>query len=198
MPHSSFSALLLAGGRSVRMGQDKALLDCEGQPLWLIQARKLQALQPAHLFIACREEQGLHLACPPDLPIAWLFDPPGSDVGPMGPVIEALEKTQSPLLVLAVDMPHMTACFLEDAVTFSSEKGLFFSVADGIEPLAGLYTPAMLPLLRSTFKEGQYSLRKVLRQAQDQRLAEILPASEMDVRLFANANTPEDWRQAQP
>ncbi|WP_346330890.1 molybdenum cofactor guanylyltransferase [Prosthecobacter sp. SYSU 5D2] len=188
--------MLLAGGRSVRMGRDKALLDCEGQPLWLMQARKLQALQPERLFIACREEQGLHEAAPVDLKIKWLFDPPGSDVGPMGPVLALLDQVQNPLLVLAVDMPNMTTCFLEEAVALTTpENGLFFTAADGIEPLAGLYVPSMLPLLQGAFEAGQYSLRQVLRQAQNQGLAEILPVSEMDNTLFANANTPEEWQQ---
>jgi molybdopterin-guanine dinucleotide biosynthesis protein A len=190
-----FSALLLAGGRSVRMGQDKALLDCGGQPLWWIQARKLQALRPMRLFIACREEQGLHQTCAPDLPIEWIFDPPGSDVGPMGPIIRTMEQAQNSLLVLAVDMPDMSARFLKDEVTYTSGQGIFFEVDDGIEPLTGLYTPMMLPLLRAVWKAGEYSLRQVLRQAQDQGLAEILPVSEMDIPLFANANTPEDWRR---
>ena len=188
--------MLLAGGRSVRMGRDKALLHCAGQPLWLIQASKLHALQPVRLFIACRREQGLHETVPVDLKAEWLFDPPDTDCGPMGPVIMALERVQSPLLVLAVDMPHMTARFLEEAVGHTQEQGLFFTVAGGIEPLAGIYTPAMLPLLRTAFDSCQYSLRMALLHAQKQNLVMIRPLSDTGATLFTNANTPEDWRQA--
>ncbi|MDZ4289024.1 MAG: NTP transferase domain-containing protein, partial [Prosthecobacter sp.] len=72
-PSPPFSTLLLAGGRSRRMGQDKALLEWQGRPLWEVQLAKLQALKSERLLIACREEQGLQKNEPT---IEWLFDPP--------------------------------------------------------------------------------------------------------------------------
>jgi len=53
----SFAAVLLCGGRSTRMGRDKAFLDWDGRPLWQVQLEKLQQLAPQRLLISCREEQ---------------------------------------------------------------------------------------------------------------------------------------------
>jgi len=194
MPDMPFAALLLAGGHSVRMGNDKAKLIWQGQALWQVQLEKLRLLQPRHLLVACREEQMLHEVSLPD--VEWLFDPPNMECGPMGPIIQALEKWKLPLLVLAVDMPHMTLLFLDGLVQEApTEAGLFFSLGHGAEPLAGLYTPQMLPLLKTAWQAGQYSLRRVLGEAQALGQAIILPVSEMDAHLFTNTNTPQDWRR---
>lgn len=189
-----FSALLLAGGRSVRMGQDKALMDLRGSPLWQVQARKLQALQPAHLFISCRQEQGLHEAPLPNLKAEWLFDPPGQGSGPMLPILQALRQSAMPLLVLAVDMPDMTPAFLAELLAQRPETAFFFQTSHGIEPLAGFYTPALLPLLEAAAAVFRFSLRRLIEDAVHQELAIVLPLSPADEGLFHNANTPGEWR----
>jgi molybdopterin-guanine dinucleotide biosynthesis protein A len=47
-----FTAVLLAGGKSTRMGRDKAGVLLHGQPLWQRQLATLRAVQPAELFIS--------------------------------------------------------------------------------------------------------------------------------------------------
>ncbi|TDU71092.1 molybdenum cofactor guanylyltransferase [Prosthecobacter fusiformis] len=193
MSDTPFSALLLAGGRSVRMGQDKALLEWAGKPLWQVQLAKLRVNRPERLLIACREEQGLQSGA--ESGVEWLFDPPGSDCGPMGPIIEALKRVQMPLLVLAVDMPQMTSTFLNEVIHGLADTSLFFSLGQGSEPLVGVYTPSLLPLLGEAMNKQQYSLRRVIEQGRDQGLAIILPLAQVDAVLFANANTPAEWQQ---
>src|SRR5438874_2033835 len=48
------SAVLLAGGKSRRMGQDKATLIIAGKPLWQIQLDLLRKLQPQEMFVSAR------------------------------------------------------------------------------------------------------------------------------------------------
>lgn len=191
-----FSVLLLAGGMSSRMRQDKALLSWCGVPLWQFQARKLKALRPAHLFIACRQEQMLHQNTPPDLTeTEWLFDPPAQGNGPLLPILNALRLCKTPLLVLAVDMPEMTVAFLREALEQLPETALFFRTAEGTEPLAGIYTPALIPMLEKAAEEARFSLRRVIDEAAGLGLAIVPPLSPPDAALFANVNTPGEWRQ---
>ena len=46
------SAVLLAGGKSSRMGRDKALLEIDGEPLWRRQLATLRALEPEQLMVS--------------------------------------------------------------------------------------------------------------------------------------------------
>lgn len=187
---AAFAALLLAGGRSSRMGQDKAWLEWQGRRLWQVQLDKLEMLRPLRLIVSCREEQHLHQYKLAD--VEWLFDPPDSDCGPMGPIIAALEAVDMPLLVLAVDMPNMTPLFLEKLL-FASDQAAFCETEDGIEPLTGFYSPKLLPLLKAAFEAQRYSLRRVLEQGAEEGLVSLRAVSDAEAPLFANTNTPMEW-----
>jgi len=53
----NLTAALMLGGRSTRMGRDKAQLEIGGKPLWWIQWQKLRVLQPARLVMSGRTGQ---------------------------------------------------------------------------------------------------------------------------------------------
>ena len=53
----SFSAVLLAAGRSTRMGIDKALIEVSGRPLWSRQRDVLADAGAAEIFLSARPEQ---------------------------------------------------------------------------------------------------------------------------------------------
>lgn len=193
-PVPGFSALLLAGGRSTRMGEDKAFLPWQGKPLWQSQIQKLRMLKPSRLLIACREGQGLHQTAEPE--VEWLFDPPGSERGPIGPVCRALSLVQMPLVVLAVDMPEMSPAFLNERMgDHPADQALFFRASHGVEPLAGIYTPALIPLMEKAMEEERFSLRRLIQEAVDQNLAIVLPLDSSDELYFTNANTPDEWSE---
>src|SRR5262249_20874052 len=100
------TAVLLAGGRSERMGRDKALVEIEGQPLWRRQIALLEALPPAGLIISGprRAEFAPGTRC---------IEDSGESRGPLSGVAAALQAaTQPHVLVLAVDLPRMSVEFL--------------------------------------------------------------------------------------
>ena len=193
-----FAALLLAGGRSRRMGQDKALLEWCGRPLWRVQVEKLLKLGPAHTLVACRAEQGLENYGTPVGGITFLPDPPGEDLGPIAAIARALEQTELPVLALAVDAPLLTGEFLRDHVLvhLHSEHGCFHRSAHGLEPFPGIYTPEMLPILLGAIRQNQLSLQRLIEAAAAQDLAHIHPLDPEFEPLFQNANTPEEWAQS--
>ncbi|MEQ1748747.1 MAG: molybdenum cofactor guanylyltransferase [Prosthecobacter sp.] len=192
MMNGSFAALLLAGGKSQRMGRDKALLEWQGQPLWRVQLAKLRALKPERLLIACRAEQRLG----DDSDIEWLFDPPSDESGPMGAICRALNTVQMPLLVLAVDMPQMTTDFLRTHLLFAADRetGLFIATERGPEPMAAIYAPLMLEGLTRCVDKGRLSLQRFVSECTEGELARMRPPWPGATCFFSNANTPTDWR----
>src|SRR4029077_13783233 len=52
----TFSAVLLAGGESRRMGTDKATFLFRGKPLWQVQLETLRKLRPAEIFLSARTD----------------------------------------------------------------------------------------------------------------------------------------------
>ena len=192
----NFAAALLAGGRSTRMGQDKAWLLWQGEPLAKRQLRVLGEIGAEVIMVSCRQEQefaengerlmdGAHL---------MVFDALNTDEGPLGGIVRCLQTTDLPLLVLAVDMPHMTAGFLLDRLLahFDGDQGLVFRGAYGSEPLAAIYTPSMLPLLEAALRSGRFGLQSLIADAVERSLMKVIDMQPADGPFFRNVNTPAD------
>ncbi|WP_009965941.1 molybdenum cofactor guanylyltransferase [Verrucomicrobium spinosum] len=194
-PPTPFAAALLAGGQSRRMGQDKALLDWGGQPLWQVQLGKIATLNPARVLLSCREEQALS---PVPLGVQTVYDPPGNQ-GPLPAIWRCLDQVRLPLLVLGVDMPGMTADFLGEIVQRGLSvpgRGVVYEGSRGFEPLAALYPVEGLPLLRKAMDAGNYRLQAFVRAAVEAGLLDALPVPAHAAGCFSNLNTPEDFRES--
>src|SRR5476651_1092157 len=99
----SFSAVVLAGGRSTRMGSDKALLSLPGSDLllWQRQVRVLEELKPEEIFWSGAARPGL----PENL---RLIADEVENAGPLAGISACLNLLESDLLVvLAIDLPRM-------------------------------------------------------------------------------------------
>lgn len=190
--NTPFAAALLAGGRSTRMKQDKALLHWHGQDLWQAQLHKLQSIGATRVLLSCRREQPLFVS--PSEEVEVVHDAEGADDGPLGAITRCLEQVQMPLLVLAVDMPWMTAAFLREHLVPHAEpvRGQFFRGPHGDETLAGLYVPAMLPLMRESLSKKDFKLQHVIESAVHSELAVTHALGDEQMPFFHNANTPAD------
>lgn len=195
---AGFTAMLMAGGRSVRMGRDKARLLWLGRPLWQVQAEKLAGTGGDPVVIACRHEQKLHESASTGPALCWRFDPDGVETGPAGVVVRVLAEFNRPVLLLAVDMPFMPAAFLNESIVMAADprRGLFFQSRHGIEPLAGWYAPVMLPVMQACIADGRYGLRGMIHECVAQGLAALRPLERAEEAFFTNINTPVQWDAA--
>lgn len=189
-----FAAALLAGGKSSRMGTDKALLDWGGAPLWRRQLGKLIEVNPDRLLLSCREEQGLK-----NVFAEFVFDPP-ENPGPLGAITRCLEVAQMPLLVLAVDMPSMTTAFLQSILDTANgiDRGLVCEAGHGFEPLCALYPQAALPPLRGLLSKGSHKMQDAVADLVASDLMAVRGLDAGEVPLFFNANTPEEYAWTKP
>ena len=202
--HVRFAAALLAGGKSSRMGRDKALLDWQGKPLWRVQLDKLIALNPERLLLSRRADQDFRTLLADEV-----VDPPGNP-GPLGAVVRCLEMAQTgdgdacnrqvPLLVLAVDMPRMTVAFLQSMIDEcgGDSRGLICRAEGGIEPLCAIYPPGAFGLMRDALREGMLRIRTVAERLVAAGLMRVRDLMPDEVPLFFNANTPEEYAWMTP
>jgi molybdopterin-guanine dinucleotide biosynthesis protein A len=191
----NLSVMILAGGQSSRMGQDKALLPIGGGSC-----------------LQCICEIGLQ--CAPDVYVAtsWpdryapivpagchLIQEIGSPRQPQGPLVgfaQGLMHVKTDwVLLLACDLPNLQFTVLQDWIdglaTVSSEAiALLPRHKKGWEPLCGFYRRSCLSSLQTFIQQGGRSFQQWLMQ----QTVQELPVS--DRTLLFNCNTPEDWQRA--
>lgn len=188
---NKLAAVLMAGGRSKRMGISKALLDYKGIPLWLFQMEKLVQLRPGQIFFSV----------PPDVEFPsgpWTFVHDRSqDVGPLGGLEAALRLTRENLLVtLAVDMPAVTAEFLSFLLDKAGPAGIVPRFEGFYHGAAAVYPTSILPLVEQILAGNDRSFQHLIREALE---SGIMKAEEIDrakSALFENWNSPEDVKRA--
>lgn len=184
-----FSALLLAGGKSRRMGRDKTFLVVNGEPMWRRQLTLLETLAPKELLIAGPNHADwlaarceiLHDAVP--------------DSGPLGGIVAGLRRiTTRSLLVLAIDLPLMTADFLAQLIALSTgDVGVVPKQSDRFQPLAAVYPKASLPLAENALQLRDHSVQRFAALCVGQQLLRERMIFRDEEQLFLNANTPADF-----
>jgi molybdopterin-guanine dinucleotide biosynthesis protein A len=182
------AAAVIAGGRSSRMGRNKAFLVHDGRRLLDRQLATLREVRPMELLVS--GQRGTDY----DVPGVRIVLDTGPDQGPLGGIAALLAASKIPhLLVLAVDMPHMTTEFLAMLVRqIGPFRGVVPRAASGWEPLAAIYPRAILPRVQAHLACGELSICRLVEAgiAAGELAPHEIGASQ--VRLFANWNRPED------
>ncbi|MCW5549944.1 MAG: molybdenum cofactor guanylyltransferase [Opitutaceae bacterium] len=180
----SFSAVLLAGGRSSRMGADKALLPTQGRPLWQRQVEVLRAAGAREIFFSVRPEQ------------AWI--PAGVQVvqdavagaGPLAGIAAALAACgDGHLAVLAVDLPRMEpAWFARLLERCGPGAGAVGRRGNFYEPLAAIYPRELLAAATEALARGELSLQAFIAGAGTRMRSVEIGSNESE--WFLNWNEP--------
>ena len=186
----SYAGYVLAGGRSSRMGCDKALLPFRGGSLVESVARAV-ALAAGSAVLVGHPRRYQHLGYPA---IADLY--PGA--GPLGAILTVFDHTSADWnLVVACDMPELSGEFLRLLIHAAGGR----PVGDAVvpvgpsgrpEPLCAVYHRRARPVLERALGRGVRSVIAAL---------EELPATLVSVpelTPFQNVNTPEDWADYAP
>lgn len=185
--------LVLAGGRSRRMGKDKARLAMPGRADQLTWVSALLASIVEGVFISLSAEQQRELAEVPT-GVTIVVDAE-REQGPMAGVLAAMEQQPyADWLVVAVDMPLLQSEPLRDLVTSFSVGSVATTFVDSegrLQPLCACYRAKALPLLRVAYQKGQRSLSQFLQD----NTVDVL--SVLDSDFLVGANTPEQWQALQ-
>jgi molybdopterin-guanine dinucleotide biosynthesis protein A len=183
---SGAEGFVLAGGRSTRMGQDKALLQLAGRPLLDLALDKLRALPlaAAPRIAAPRSDLRSHAGVIADLH-------PGC--GPLSGIEAALAASTQPLNVfLPVDIPLLPAHFLLWMLQRAETTGALMTVpriTGWPQPLCAVYHRDLLGHITASLRACDYKVMPVVTaaaRAQSQSHSHSIDV--FDVELAASAN----------
>jgi molybdopterin converting factor subunit 1 len=179
--------LVLAGGRSSRMGRDKAALRYEGQT----QLERAMALLSAHVaraYVSVRPDQKTDAL---RARFAQIEDR-ASDIGPMAGLLAAqAAHPEAAWLVLACDLPLLDEPTLRRLIGARATTALataYRSSHDGLpEPLCAIYEPRSRAALSDYVAQGKHCPRKFLLHVGAHLIEEPNP------RALDNINTPAEY-----
>ncbi len=192
------TAALLCGGKSRRMGFDKARLqDGRGGFLIAQNAEKLGEVFAATALVAA---QGQNLAGLPGTPHCTLWRDCYPETGPLGGVCTALQLAKTPwVFVLACDMPQPDMTLAR--ILYAEKDGaqvVLFRREGRLEPLFAFYHQSCLPVFQSQLAAGQLRLRGGFHKLRV-RVLELPSPQQGQPGAFLNLNTPRDvaaWRES--
>ncbi len=204
--------LILAGGRSSRMGRDKALIPIRGEPL-LHRVGQVAADCCRQVWILSPWPQRYRAVVDPSWRLLTETDPDGlrPATGHRGPLhglhqgVQQISKISDPpewILVLACDLPYLQVEILKEwGKRVEQLPGDRFAIVpyrdDRWEPLCGWYRLECLSLLELAIQHGQTSLQTWLNQIPTERI-EIPSDHSPWARMLWNCNTPADLADLNP
>lgn len=176
------AGFVLVGGKSTRMGQDKALLPWHSQRLVEKVASTVAAVTGSVTLVGHPERYG-------SLGIFCLADR-RPELGPLAGIEAALEAAQGEWnLIVGCDMPDINVDalrgLLDQADRTHASCVAVRDIAGQIHPLCAAYHVQCLPTITRSLDEGRLKLMNVLQELQ----AEYFPVP----MELTNINTPEDW-----
>jgi len=198
-------AFLLVGGKSSRMGRDKAFLELNGAPLIQRTADLLKPLIAKNTLVISTDQPANAITTNPystfELPTLADRWP---NAGPLGGIATALATAQTSWsLILACDMPFLTKewlTFLLNQISETSEQtdAIVPETNRGLEPLCAIYRSTCAPILAAALDRGVRKVTDVLATLNLRRICEtewrqFFP----DGNLFGNLNTWQDYLEAQ-
>jgi molybdopterin-guanine dinucleotide biosynthesis protein A len=186
------TAFILAGGKSTRMGTDKALLAWRRRTLLEASLDLVRALTREVLIVGDRDKLSSYGPVVEDM---------FRERGPLAGIHAALRASATELnLVLAVDLPFVELKFLKYLLSQARATNALVTLprtGDGWQPLCAVYRRAFADLAEQSLRQGKNKidalfLPSATRVIEDSELARLGFSQEM----FRNLNTPKDLEAA--
>jgi molybdopterin-guanine dinucleotide biosynthesis protein A len=179
---------ILAGGKSSRMGRDKALMPLRGKPMitWIVET--MESVFDDVMIVA---DEGSRY----NFPGLKVIPDVVKKSGPLGGIHAALTAAApSPVVFMPCDMPFVTADLLRELLNYPSDKPIRV-LWDGtrIFPLCGLYGQSILPLITARLRQRQLRMTDLLDELGAERV-NPLQKPWFKPEMLSNINSPEDFR----
>lgn len=185
---SDVSAFILAGGKSTRMGTDKAFVLLDGRTLLAHVLEVARSVTPRVTIVGDRAKFSD-------------FAPTVEDIypncGPLGGIHAALDSSETELnLILAVDTPFIGSSFVQYLVSCAKSTTAIVILPraeDRLQPLCAVYRHAFAAIAEKALLAGRYKIDSLFEEVPTLVISEKdLIAKGFGLTNFRNLNTPRD------
>jgi len=193
------ACIILAGGRSTRMGTNKALLALPGNRHITFVEHLTSTLTPlcTETILVVRDAND---AANYSLAGVRVVTDNLPDYGPLMGLYSGLSAMQAPrALVVAVDMPFIQPALISFLLSQPLTNTLLVPIVNNVpQVLLAVYPRTILPLIDQRIKQGRRDPRSLLEVAAVQYIEEAqLRLVDAELRSFVNVNTPEELNHLQ-
>lgn len=182
--NEGITGVVMAGGKSSRMGSDKGLVEFGGKPLVQYAIDSLKSVCD-NVLISTHNPVYSQFGLP-------LIADEIPDCGPIGGIYSALKaSTTDQILVLACDMPFVTSETLLKLI--AQNKGfecIVPRVGGKLEPLCSIYFKSLIGVVERNIKNGKFALNQLIMKANY-----CLIDFDEKVPDFKNFNTLDDFKR---
>ena len=180
--------VIFAGGRSSRMGEDKALLPfANSKTLTQHQLQKLQKLFK-NVYISCKSKDKFDFEANfiEDIPTENIFAPT------TGFVAIFKELACDSFFAISVDMPFISKNEIEKIISFQNPhaKAVIAKTKQGIQPMCGIYYRALENDFKTMLTNNNHKLGFLLKNS------DTVYVDFKDERAFFNLNNPDEYKEA--
>lgn len=182
--YSKVSAIVLSGGLSSRMGQDKCDLEFDGETLLNVQIDKLKNIGIKDIIASgYRSNNSKALVLKDDIM-----------KGPLSGILIGLNNIKNDrAFVISVDVPLVTEMIIKKTIDFSFEKDyelVMVKHSGNREPLIGVYKKSLTDKIEKILSGDKYSVMKLAEET-EYDFVDI----DSDDKYFLNINNKEDYKK---
>jgi molybdenum cofactor guanylyltransferase len=185
-------AIVLAGGRSSRMGQDKALLRLNGRTLLEHTVGICNVIADSTIVVADRADRYAHLQLDA---VQVADDKP--HLGPLNGLLAGMRHVRGEsTVVVACDMPFLDRKVLSRLRDLLDRHDAVVPLANGRwQSLHAVYAARISSAIEQQLATGQHSMRELLKRLSIREYAPSEVERQRLLRSVTNVNTPDDFHQ---
>jgi molybdopterin-guanine dinucleotide biosynthesis protein A len=150
------TGIILAGGKSLRMGRDKGLTEFKDRPMIQHVIDHIEPICDQILISANRDEYNKfgYQVVRDEI----------KDIGPAGGIISCLPHAKhTKCIIISCDLPYASKIFIEQLLSVSEKYEITIPRMDNyLQPLCAIYSKDILPRFKSLVDQGQYSMQKLV------------------------------------